>query len=392
MCQFGIKKRCGTPVSNPTITCKSWQTRLHNMLVLVCALSMYLPEVLNCVMDFKKWQQEPLGLQMTGLVSTHWEKHANHVWRFVRRLDLGMHSGGKTWQVMSGSDAWVDLEPHPEDVIALYKESMHSTQLSQMPVLVLPHAIAHGKLGKSDLKPAPLKVLGDQEKLEYMKTAKLIEAAPWELLRGGAFLRSLVDEASLPCPVDLSFIHEHVVMTSPKTSIAPDVVGFHYAPDDVRAVAVVQRGKGKGKGRGTGKAKAKAVKAGGGANASGKGEGKAKSGLKRKPAGATDPEVPSAEDPEAIPVETQAESKGGGKAKSGLKKKPAGVTDTGVSSAEAVETIPVDSQEAREINFRDEPRVDNNLRTGCSKCRYSRRGCATCNGRAKARARGRGRG
>ena len=78
----------------------------------------------------------------------------------MRRVDLGKHSGGEAWHVMPGSDAWVDLEPHPEDVVALYKESLHSTQLSQMPVLVLPHAVAHGKLSKSDLKPAPIKVLG----------------------------------------------------------------------------------------------------------------------------------------------------------------------------------------------------------------------------------------
>ena len=96
-------------------------------------------------MDFKSWQAS-LGVQLTGQVNTNWEKHANHVWRFVKRGDIGGYNGSDQWDIKPGCVEWKDLEPHPDDVIGLYKESMHSTVLSPRPIVVLPHCIASGKL------------------------------------------------------------------------------------------------------------------------------------------------------------------------------------------------------------------------------------------------------
>ena len=75
-------------------------------------------EILSCTMDFKSWQAS-LGVKLTGLVNTHWKKHANHVWRFVKRGDTGGYNGSDQWDIKPGCYEWKDLEPHPDDVIAL---------------------------------------------------------------------------------------------------------------------------------------------------------------------------------------------------------------------------------------------------------------------------------
>ena len=212
-------------------------------------------EILPCTMDFKSWQA-PLDIQMAGITSTHWQPHANHVWRFVKRSDMCGYNGSDKWNIQWGCEEWKDLEAHPNDVIALYKESMHSTSLQQMPMVVMPYQVACGKLKKEDLKPAPRKILSPTEMKEYAKTANKIEKEPWNLQRGAAYLRSLIakqeDEVLSNQLLDFKFIHEHMTMTT--TERAPDVIGLHYAPDAVRAVSVLPPGSARGAKR---KAKAK---------------------------------------------------------------------------------------------------------------------------------------
>ena len=70
-------------------------------------------EILPCTMDFKAWQA-PLDIQMTGITSTHWQPHANHVWRFVKRGDICGYSGSDTWNIEWGCEEWKGLEAHPK--------------------------------------------------------------------------------------------------------------------------------------------------------------------------------------------------------------------------------------------------------------------------------------
>ena len=84
----------------------------------------------------------------------------------------------------AGCDEWKDLEPHPDGVIALNKESMRPTVLSQRPIAVLPHCIASGKLVDKDLKPAERKCQSNQEKQQYLKDnhddrARAVVFAQW---------------------------------------------------------------------------------------------------------------------------------------------------------------------------------------------------------------------
>ena len=194
-------------------------------------------EILRGTMDFSQWQQ-PLGVQMTGITSTWCEKTANHVWRFVKRSDIALYVQPQLpWEVEPGCEQWQGFEQLPNDVVALYKESMHSSALSQMPLLVLPAGLMSGNLSKDDLKPAARKLLSDREKQEFLKTAGAIEKEPWNLHRGAAYLRQLVGDQDKPLPaIDFKFIHEHTTHTSLEQG--PDVLGVHYAPDHVRRVAV----------------------------------------------------------------------------------------------------------------------------------------------------------
>ena len=57
------------------------------------------------------------------------KQHANHIWRFVKRGDIGGYNAPNQWDIKPGCDEWQDLEPHPDELIALYKEFMHSTVL-----------------------------------------------------------------------------------------------------------------------------------------------------------------------------------------------------------------------------------------------------------------------
>ena len=104
---------------------------------------------------------------MSGLTSTKEHKHAAHVWRLVKRSRLGGHNGNDKWDVKWGCDKWEDFEPHPDDVVGLYKESLHSSALAQMPVVVLPARVAAGAICPRDLKVDPLKKLSDRDAKEF---------------------------------------------------------------------------------------------------------------------------------------------------------------------------------------------------------------------------------
>ena len=97
-------------------------------------------EVLDATYDYASWFG-PIQANISGLVATHKEPEANHVWRIIRRSDL--QSFGLTDNAISKENHdWKELPPDPMDAVLLYKHRMHSTELSQDPVLLIPAAVA----------------------------------------------------------------------------------------------------------------------------------------------------------------------------------------------------------------------------------------------------------
>ena len=66
-------------------------------------------------------------VEVSGLVATHLEPEANHVWRIVSRTNVGEFGLAEASIVCEHND-WKDLEPDPRDAILLCKRRMHSTR------------------------------------------------------------------------------------------------------------------------------------------------------------------------------------------------------------------------------------------------------------------------
>ena len=125
-------------------------------------------EVLDAIMIMRLgWVQ--IQANISGLVATHKEPEANHVWRMIRRSDL--QSFGLTDNaIINENHAWKELPPDPMDAILLLKRHMHSTELSQDPVLLIPAAVAR-TLKEEDLKVPPARAFGEDAIMEYRQNS-----------------------------------------------------------------------------------------------------------------------------------------------------------------------------------------------------------------------------
>ena len=86
-------------------------------------------EIIPNTWNFQTWFAQS-GISISGLVSTHLEPHANHLWRFCRRSDI-----------VSGQIDESDLKvakKDDSDVVLTVKQWMSSVEPSQDPILVLP--------------------------------------------------------------------------------------------------------------------------------------------------------------------------------------------------------------------------------------------------------------
>ena len=91
-------------------------------------------EIVEVTMNFQKWLTH-FGATVTGLVATHTEPRSCHVWRSIRRSDLGGYKGSQDWEVHVGHADWWSEAMGDDDTILLLKQSMASPALSQMPQL-----------------------------------------------------------------------------------------------------------------------------------------------------------------------------------------------------------------------------------------------------------------
>ena len=107
-------------------------------------------EIMDACYDWQQWLWG-LNSQISGLAATHKEKEHGHSWRFVSR-SLAEKSYGEGI-IEAKHPEWAALPTHPDDTIFLVKHFMHSSSLSQPPLLALP--VGHSE----NLLAADIKVL-----------------------------------------------------------------------------------------------------------------------------------------------------------------------------------------------------------------------------------------
>ena len=113
-----------------------------------------------------------------------------------------------------------------------------STELSQPPLLLLPRAIA-AKVQGTSLPPLGRNPLTDREIQEFRKTAKVIGAPPWKLLKAARYLERLVENnvaGRWLGPPRLRFVFDYDMPLSLRLPPPPD--WLNYAPTAPRAVVV----------------------------------------------------------------------------------------------------------------------------------------------------------
>ena len=111
-------------------------------------------EVLEGTWDFHTWLHG-LDVHLCGLAPTCWEPDVNHSWRFVTRNDIDQILPAES-DIECHHPKWAELMTEhgsPSDVVLCLKRFMHSSSLSQTPLVVLPSVVA------KELSPNTLKAL-----------------------------------------------------------------------------------------------------------------------------------------------------------------------------------------------------------------------------------------
>ena len=126
--------------------------------------------------DFQKFML-PMNTGLVGLNPTMNMPWVAHCFRFVRRQDLELYqhnNANQSWAIDNDVS-----EPHPNDVILLVKQWVHSSALSQNPKMFFQHSklldvpnkmekMVHNRLSKRELE-------------EFRKSAKAYLKKPWNM-------------------------------------------------------------------------------------------------------------------------------------------------------------------------------------------------------------------
>lgn len=157
-------------------------------------------EVLDSTYDFQSWLQN-CGVQVSGLAATHAEPRTTHCWRICRRSLLPeVGTVIETWD--GGNDE--------SDAVLMVKELLHHTQLTQQPLVILPHAVAMSLPSKLTLNPR--NPIGERALKEFRKTAIAVSQDPWRLLKARQYLEELCRRSQAgeePKGVPLDFIYNY---------------------------------------------------------------------------------------------------------------------------------------------------------------------------------------
>lgn len=174
----------------------------------------------------------------------------------------------------SSIECWQALDQCPEgpadgDVFLLCKQFMHSTSLSQKPVLLMPVSRLSRVHPAGPTQVVARNDLGDRTIREFRKTALAVSEAPWGMVRARAYLEHLCQENEsqrLPCPPPLVFINttaeELVQLIDQREQQGLPVELTDFAPGTPRRVVVTDAAPkdppGRGRGRGHGRARGRA--------------------------------------------------------------------------------------------------------------------------------------
>lgn len=193
-------------------------------------------------------------------------------------------------------------EPSDQDVFLLCKQFMHSTFLTQKPLLVLPANRLSRLPPGGPGKVVPRNDLGERTINEFRKTARAVEQRPWCLIAASHYLYELCEnneKKRWPNPPVLKFINtpveELVPLIDQRDNVGLPVELTDFAPGTPRKVEVGERPKPGGadarrnRGRGGGKGR-------GGKGRGGKGRGRGGKG--DDPALTVGPVAPEVEAPE----------------------------------------------------------------------------------------------
>lgn len=167
-------------------------------------------------------------------------------------------------KVLGGVEA---LEPADQDVFLLCKQFMHSSALSQKPLLILPAERLSRLAPSGPGNVVPRNDLGERTIHEFRKTAKAVAKHPWSLTAASQYLEELCDRNEShqwPHPPVLQFINTPVEELSPlidqRDQVGLPVELTDFAPGTPRKVEVGEvranqrRNRGRGQGRGKGRA------------------------------------------------------------------------------------------------------------------------------------------
>lgn len=91
------------------------------------------------------------------------------------------------------TQAWPDVEPSAGDAILLVKQYMHSTRLSQMPVVFTPEQLSLNLGGRGPTTCRKRQPFVERREKEYRRTADVVSKSPWLMTTAAQYLRELCD-------------------------------------------------------------------------------------------------------------------------------------------------------------------------------------------------------
>jgi len=226
-------------------------------------------------------------------------------------------------------------------------------------------------------KALPRNSFSEREVKEYRKTANVIAAEPWSMVRAAKYLNELCDRnlsKEWPAPLPITFFDELDVASCLHLPAPPDWMNFAVLPPrNIQLAIALPKGKAKAKAKGKALAKAAVVEEQGvplepvvAGKAKSKGKSKAKSkGLAKE--GNDGWQVPKAKaEPVGVEAAVAAEIAPRAPAAGGQPPKAAGLEQPGPPPKAAGLKRPASATSG----------------LGCCKCRYSARGCAQCREKA----------
>ncbi|CAJ1370296.1 unnamed protein product [Effrenium voratum] len=347
---------------------------------------------LEAAIDFEEFFSS-LQVNVSGHTQTHSKskqgEEAVHVFFVQLRKNIS-----KSWRDRIAS-SFPDT-PSENDVILTCRHYLASDQDSQDPCVWVPDTRMRALQATAPDSLAPRRSLSERQAKEFSKTAVAIAKPPWNMLKASSYLSNLVKENTQgggphwkPLPVDWALAGhppESSAASEPADAISPEEMQWAVRkPAAVAAKPVIKTGASKAAAK-----KSKAMKRPAAARSPEPvaGKRKAAEAAGSPPCGASanasDPPQPEGCEADAVSLPSPGSGEEGLHFNSALPAKPTASSATVGAPRGAVEAVPTDERPAA----KEKPRKrqlgklpmpdDAKDYLGCTKCKYSNIGCATC--------------